>query len=218
MFRDRSNRFLECFNNYFRSVSILFLYFYSKCSNMAFTYRRIITYFFRGLLFVVPIALTIYVIYLIIQFLDGILPIPIPGLGILIMLAFITFIGFLASIFITKPLFDIFEKWVFKIPLINILYTSIKDLMSAFVGDKKKFNIPVIVKLSEGMSRLGFITQDDLTILEEENLVAIYFPHSYNFSGNLYLVPKDNVRILKNVKSADIMKMIVSRGFSPLHD
>jgi uncharacterized membrane protein len=68
------------------------------------------------------------------------------------------------------------------------------------------------------MSRLGFITQDDLTILEEENLVAIYFPHSYNFSGNLYLVPKDNVRILKNVKSADIMKMIVSGGVSPLHD
>jgi len=185
---------------------------------MAFTYRRIITYFFRGLLFVVPIALTIYVIYLIIQFLDGILPIPIPGLGILIMLAFITFIGFLASIFITKPLFDIFEKWVFKLPLINILYTSIKDLMSAFVGDKKKFNTPVIVKLSEGMSRLGFITQDDLSIIEEENLVAIYFPHSYNFSGNLYLVPRDNVRILNNVKSADIMKLIVSGGVSPLHD
>jgi uncharacterized membrane protein len=185
---------------------------------MAFTYKRIITYFFRGLLFVVPIALTIYVIYLIIQFLDGILPIPIPGLGILIMLGFITFIGFLASIFITKPLFEIFERWVIKIPLINILYTSIKDLMSAFVGDKKKFNTPVIVKLSEGMSRLGFITQDNLTILEEEDLVAIYFPHSYNFSGNLYLVPRGNVRILKNVKSADIMKLIVSGGVSPLHD
>lgn len=185
---------------------------------MAFTYKRIITYFFRGLLFVVPIALTIYVIYLIIQFLDGILPIPIPGLGILIMLGFITFIGFLASIFITKPLFEIFERWVIKIPLINILYTSIKDLMSAFVGDKKKFNTPVIVKLSEGISRLGFITQDNLTILEEEDLVAIYFPHSYNFSGNLYLVPRENVRILKNVKSADIMKLIVSGGVSPLHD
>jgi uncharacterized membrane protein len=183
---------------------------------MAFTYRRILTYFFRGLLFVVPIGLTIYVITLIIQFLDGILPIPIPGLGILIMLAFITFVGFLASIFITKPLFEVFERWVFKIPLINILYTSIKDLMSAFVGDKKKFNIPVIVKLSENMSRLGFITQDDLSLLEEENLVAVYFPHSYNFSGNLYLVPRENVRILKNVKSADVMKFIVSGGISHL--
>ena len=115
----------------------------------------------------------------------------------------------------TRPLFDIFEKWVFKIPLINILYTSIKDLMSAF-GDKKKFNVPVIVKLSEGMSRLGFITQHDLSILEEENLVAIYFPHSYNFSGNLYLVPQENVRVLKNVKSADVMKFIVSGGVSIL--
>ncbi|WP_304516454.1 DUF502 domain-containing protein [Cecembia rubra] len=183
---------------------------------MVFTYRRILTYFFRGLLFVVPIALTIYVIVLIIQFLDGILPIPIPGLGILIMLGFVTFIGFLASIFITKPLFEIFERWVFKIPLINILYTSIKDLMSAFVGDKKKFNTPVIVKMSENISRLGFITQEDLGVIEEENLVAIYFPHSYNFSGNLYLVPKENVRILNNIRSADVMKFIVSGGVSHL--
>ncbi|GAB2623695.1 DUF502 domain-containing protein [Belliella aquatica] len=183
---------------------------------MSFTYKRFITYFFRGILFVIPLALTIYIIILTINFLDGIIPIPVPGLGILIMLGFITFVGYLAGLFITKPLFEIFEKWIFKIPLINIVYTSIKDLMSAFVGDKKKFNIPVIVKLSEGMSRLGFITQDDLSILEEENLVAIYFPHSYNFSGNLYLVPRHNVRILNNVKSSDIMKFIVSGGVSNL--
>ncbi len=183
---------------------------------MSFTFRRFIKYFFRGLLFVVPIALTIYVVILIINFLDGIIPIPIPGLGILIMIGFIMFVGYLAGLFVTQPLFDEFEKWVIKIPLINILYTSIKDLMSAFVGDKKKFNIPVIVKLSEGMSRLGFVTLDDLGILEEEDLVAIYFPHSYNFSGNLYLVPRINVRILNNVKSSDVMKFIVSGGVSQL--
>ncbi|MCH7398646.1 DUF502 domain-containing protein [Belliella sp. DSM 107340] len=183
---------------------------------MAFTYKRFIKYFLRGLLFVVPLGLTIYVIILTINFLDGIIPIPVPGLGILVMLGFITFVGYLASLFITKPLFDLFEKWIFKIPLINIVYTSIKDLMSAFVGDKKKFNTPVIVKLSEGMSRLGFITQDNLASLEEESLVAIYFPHSYNFSGNLYLVPRDNVRILTNVKSSDVMKFIVSGGVSNL--
>ncbi len=183
---------------------------------MSFTYRRFIKYFLRGLLFVVPLALTIYVIVLIINFLDGLIPIPVPGLGILIMIGFIMFVGYLAGLFVTKPLFDEFEKWVIKIPLVNILYTSVKDLMSAFVGDKKKFNIPVIVKLSEGMSRLGFVTQDDLGILEESNLVAIYFPHSYNFSGNLYLVPRNNVRILNNVKSSDVMKFIVSGGVSQL--
>jgi uncharacterized membrane protein len=183
---------------------------------MAFTYKRILTYFFRGLLFVVPIALTVYVVVLIIQFLDGLIPIPIPGLGILAMIAFITFVGYLASMFLTRPLFDVFDKWVVKVPFINILYTSIKDLMSAFVGDKKKFNIPVLVRLSEGMSRLGFITQDNLVHIGEEALVAIYFPHSYNFSGNLYLVPKSNVRVLHDVKSADVMKFIVSGGVSPL--
>jgi uncharacterized membrane protein len=183
---------------------------------MDFAYKRILRYFFRGLLFVVPIALTIYVIILFIQFLDNIIPIPVPGLGILIMLAFITFVGYLAGMFITRPLFEEFERWVFKIPLVNILYTSIKDLMSAFVGDKKKFNIPVIVKLSENMYRLGFMTQDDLRVLEEEDLAAIYFPHSYNFSGNLYLVPRKHVRVLKNIKNADVMKFIVSGGVSHL--
>ena len=183
---------------------------------MAFTYKRILTYFFRGLLFVVPIALTAYVVVLTIQFLDGLIPIPIPGLGIVAMIAFITFVGYLASMFLTRPLFDVFDKWVIKVPFINILYTSIKDLMSAFVGDKKKFNIPVLVRLSEGMSRLGFITQDNLVQIGEEELVAIYFPHSYNFSGNLYLVPKSNVRILHDVKSTDVMKFIVSGGVSPL--
>lgn len=183
---------------------------------MSFTYKRFIKYFFRGILFVIPLALTVYIIILTINFLDGIIPISIPGLGILIMIASITFVGYLAGLFITKPLFDLFEKWIFKIPLINIVYTSIKDLMSAFVGDKKKFNIPVIVKLSENISRLGFITQDNLSALEEKDLVAIYFPHSYNFSGNLYLVPRQNVRILHNVKSSDIMKFIVSGGVSNL--
>ncbi|TVP52591.1 MAG: DUF502 domain-containing protein [Mongoliibacter sp.] len=183
---------------------------------MSFTSKRFITYFLRGLLFVVPIALTVYVIILILRFLDGIIPIPVPGLGILVMFSFITFMGFLASIFVTRPLFDLFERWMFKLPLVNILYTSIRDLMSAFVGDKKKFNTPVIVKLSNNMFRLGFITQDNLSILGEQGLVAIYFPHSYNFSGNLYLVPKENVRVLEDVKSADVMKFIVSGGVSKI--
>jgi uncharacterized membrane protein len=183
---------------------------------MSFTYKRILTYFLRGLLFVVPLTITAYVVWLIIEFLDGLIPIPIPGLGILVMIAIITFVGYLASMFLTKPIFEILESWVIKVPLINILYSSIKDLMSAFVGDKKKFNIPVLVKLSEGMSRLGFVTQENLLQIGEESLVAIYFPHSYNFSGNLYLVPKANVRILEDVKSADVMKFIVSGGVSPL--
>jgi uncharacterized membrane protein len=117
---------------------------------------------------------------------------------------------------ITQPLFDMVEEWLMTIPLVSIIYSSIKDLMSAFVGDKKKFNTPIIVKLSESIYRLGFMTQDDLTVLEEAGLVAVYFPHSYNFSGNSYLVPRENVRVLKNVHSSEVMKFIVSGGVSEL--
>ena len=182
----------------------------------SFTSKRVFGYFLRGLLFVVPFFLTLYIIVIAVQFLDNIIPVNVPGLGIIVMFLLVTLVGYLTSIFITKSIFEELEKLVFKIPLVNILYTSIKDLMSAFVGDKKKFNTPIIVKLSEGMSRLGFMTQDDLKVLGEEDLVAVYFPHSYNFSGNLYMVPKSNVRILENVNSTEIMKFIVSGGVSEL--
>lgn len=181
-----------------------------------FTSKRIFGYFLRGLLFVVPFAVTGYIIFLAVQFLDNIIPINIPGLGILFMLLIVTAVGYMTSIFLTRSIFEELEKIVFKIPLVNILYTSIKDLMSAFVGDKKKFNTPIVVKLSDNMSRLGFMTQDDLSPIGEAEMVSVYFPHSYNFSGNLYLVPKENVRVLKNVNSTEIMKFIVSGGVSQL--
>ncbi|MEX0884088.1 MAG: DUF502 domain-containing protein [Cyclobacteriaceae bacterium] len=183
----------------------------------SFNSKRILGYFLRGLLFVVPFFLTAYIIILAVQFLDNIIPVNVPGLGIIVMFFFVTLVGYLTSIFITKSLFETLEKIVFKIPLVNILYTSIKDLMSAFVGDKKKFNTPIVVKLSDNMSRLGFMTQDDLGVLGDDELVAVYFPHSYNFSGNLYLVPKSQVRKLENVNSTEIMKFIVSGGVSQLN-
>lgn len=183
---------------------------------MSFTSKRILNYFLKGLLFVAPLALTIYIIFQIIKFLDSLLPIPVPGLGILIVFAMITLIGYLANIFITRPIFVLLERGLFKIPLVNIIYTSIKDLMSAFVGDKKKFNTPAIIQLTDTISRLGFITQDDLSVIGEEDLVAIYLPHSYNFSGNCFLVPRKNVRVLENANSADVMKFIVSGGVSEL--
>lgn len=183
---------------------------------MSFTYRRVISYFFRGLLFLTPLAITIYVIYQIFLFLDNLIPVPIPGIGILMVLGLITFVGYLASLFFTKPLFDWFERAVFKIPLVNLLYTSIKDLMGAFVGEKKKFSSPVRVQVSESVFRLGFITQEDLTILSEPDLVAVYFPHSYNVSGNVFLVKREKITPLKGVKSSDVMKFMVSGGVSPL--
>ncbi len=179
--------------------------------------NKFATYFFRGLLFVVPIALTLYIIILAISWLDNLIPLKIPGLGLLTILAFIIIVGYLASNLLAAPLFGLMEDILIRVPFVNIIYTSLKDLISAFVGDKKKFNQPVLVTLNPGytIQKPGFITQEDLSQLGLDGQVAVYLPHSYNFSGNLYIVPAQYVTPL-DAPGAEIMKFIVSGGVSGL--
>lgn len=179
--------------------------------------NKFITYFFRGLLFVVPVALTVYIIMVCIRWLDSLIPFPVPGLGMLTIVASITLIGYLATTLLAGPVFNLLEEVLIKVPLVNIIYTSLKDLISAFVGDKKKFDRPVMVSLNADLTiqKPGFITQSDLSQLGLIDKVAVYLPHSYNFSGNLFIVPADCVTPI-NASSADIMKFIVSGGVSGL--
>lgn len=178
---------------------------------------KIFRYFFRGLLFLVPLALTVYILIQSIQWLDGLIPVKVPGLGLLIILATVTFFGYLGSTLLVKPFFDILEKLIIKLPLANIIYTSLKDLMVAFVGDKRKFSQAVLVVMNEdfGIHKLGFITQEDLSHLGMPGKVAVYLPHSYNFSGNLFVVPRKNI-IPIDAPGADVMKFIVSGGVAGL--
>lgn len=179
--------------------------------------RRILNYFLRGLLILVPLALTIYIIVVSLQWIDGLIPIQVPGLGLIIVLATIVLFGYLASSFIAKPIFEMMEEVLLSLPLIGLIYSSIKDLLAAFVGDKKKFNQPVLVEMDpqHKVCKMGFITQRNLSGVGLEDLVAVYLPHSYNFSGNLYLVPRQRVRLL-HMPAADVMKFIVSGGVSGL--
>ncbi|MFW5707467.1 MAG: DUF502 domain-containing protein [Bacteroidota bacterium] len=176
--------------------------------------RRITNYFFQGLLLVAPISITVFVIYKLLEFLDSLLPTTIPGLGLLIIIGSITFIGFAGGAVIRKPIGFIFKRVIERIPLVKILYTSISDLLSAFVGQKKKFTEPVMVIMSResNIRKLGFITQKDLKSIGIGNdFVAVYLPHSYNFSGNMFIVPAQNV-VPVVANSAEFMKFIVSGG------
>ncbi|MDH3709469.1 MAG: DUF502 domain-containing protein [Cyclobacteriaceae bacterium] len=174
-------------------------------------------YFLRGLLLVVPLALTLYIIVISIRWLDGLIPFTIPGLGLLIILGSITIFGYLGSTFLAQPIIKFFENVMMRLPLVRIIYTSLRDLVSAFVGDHKKFDQPVIVSLlSDGaMKRVGFVTQENVDFLGSPGYVGVYFPHSYNVSGNLILVPKDQV-IPLNFSSTEIMKFVVSGGVSDI--
>lgn len=166
----------------------------------------------------VPVALTLYILVVSIQWLDGLIPVKVPGLGLLIILSGITLFGYLGSTLLVKPFFDVLEELLIKVPFVNLIYTSIKDLMGAFVGDKKKFNQAVIITMDNdpGVQKLGFITQEDLSNIGLPDKVAVYCPHSYNFSGNLFIVLRSNVKLVNNISSADFMKFVVSGGVSGL--
>lgn len=180
-----------------------------------FTSKRILYYFLRGLLILVPIAITVYIIVVTLAWIDSLVPVNFPGLGLIIVTSFIVFIGYLASTFMAKPVFELMEELIMEVPVISMIYSSIKDLLAAFVGDKKKFNQPILVEMEpgSGLYKMGFLTQEDMNIVGLPDNVSVYLPHSYNFSGNFYIVPKERVTLL-NLPSADVMKFVVSGGVS----
>lgn len=188
--------------------------------------NKLIRYFLQGLLLISPVAITIYAIVVTLEFIDGLLiqhltdiiGFKIPGLGLIIIVTFITLIGIIGSSILITPILKSVDKLISRAPLIKIIYTSIKDFMSAFVGKEKKFTEPVLVKVNvnSDLEMLGFITQHDLTSLGINlDKVAVYIPYSYTFSGNLYIVPAANVKPLK-VNSTEIMKFIVSAGVTSI--
>lgn len=180
--------------------------------------RFILFYFFQGVLFVVPAAATLYVIFNLFVFLDELLPVDYPGLGLITLMASLTVLGIFANTIIAKPL-KIWGQGILKrAPFIKTIYSAFADLMTAFVGKKKSFNKPVLVKMSANfdVEKPGFITANDLEKIGiDGEKVAVYLPHSYAFSGNLFIVPAKNVTPLQ-VSSADLMKFIVSGGVAKI--
>ena len=182
--------------------------------------KLIVRYFIQGLLFWTPIFITVYIIFFVFNVFDHIIPALFnveltPGVGLVIVLAFLTTTGAITSLFLVKPAFSFMENYIYKVPLINIIYSSSKDVARAIVGEKKRFDHPVMVKTGNdaGTFRIGFITRDEFNVKGMEELVSVYFPHSYNISGNIVFVKKEKVLTL-NITGAEAMKFIVSAGMT----
>jgi len=177
--------------------------------------KKISQYFLQGLLLLVPGVLTVYVIYLVFSKIDGIFPFDFPGLGFLFTIGLIIAVGFVTSNLLASRMITLVENVFLRLPLVAMIYTSIKDLILAFVGDKKRFNRPVQVAIDgdNHIRVLGFITREDLAVLGMMNSVAVYLPQSYNFAGNLIIVDRSRVTPLA-ADPGEVMKLIVSGGVS----
>lgn len=187
--------------------------------------KKIFNYFLQGLIYIAPIGITVYIIYLVFKFTDDLLDdslikflkVDIPGVGIIAIVIILILVGIIGQSIIARPIKLLFNKLLDKAPLLKVIYSAFKDLLSAFVGKEKKFNKPVLVLVNPvtNLEKLGFLTQEDLGILSEKEKVAVYFPHSYNFSGELFIVPSNQVKPL-DINPAAVMKFIVSGGISDI--
>lgn len=184
--------------------------------------KKLVNYFLQGLLYIAPLGITAYIIYAIFNFTDNILQeliityfdVKVPGLGVLSLVIILIIVGFLGRTFIADPIKAVFTQLIERVPLLKFVYKAFNDLFSAFVGKEKKFSKPVLVKvnLNSDLEKLGFITEENLELLNLNDKVAVYFPHSYNFSGELFFVPKENITPVENINSTEVMKFIVSAG------
>lgn len=194
--------------------------------------RKLISYVLNGLIISLPVFGTGYIVVKIFVWLDGLLPsifVSDPstleklghrGIGIIMLISLLFLMGWLGSLFINDRMKGLFESMIERIPGVNNLYSSISDLLNAFVGNKKKFNRPVLVKVSNDMDleMIGFVTDEDLKELGQiDGKVAVYFPMSYSFSGHLMIVPKANVKVIER-NAVEVMKYTVSGGVVEFDD
>jgi uncharacterized membrane protein len=199
--------------------------------------RKLFNYFLQGLIILAPIIITIWAATSFFNWIDSILPNFIhslfpsfgldrfgnpkrfPGLGFFIVILLVLFVGYISSSFIVSRLVDLFDRLLEKTPGIKLIYTTLKDFFEAFAGNKRKFEKSVLVCIdAPDIWRIGFITQEDLHEFGLQEYVAVYVPQSYAFSGNLYLVTKEKVRILTDTTSADAMKFAISGGVAEIEE
>ena len=171
---------------------------------------RIKTIFLRGLLTILPIAVTIYILYagvLIFEnFLGGFIKyiMPehtyIPGLGFALTIALIFLFGLLLNNFILQAVMKKVEHKLKAIPLIKAVYSPLRDLMNLFSGGKQGLQGVVLVEWSPtGPSSVGLVTRDkfdDIPQLAENDLIAVFIPFSYGVGGYTMLFKRSQVKPL----------------------
>lgn len=194
--------------------------------------------FFQGVVVLAPIGVTVWVVVSLFNWVDNFLPnllnflfpvqfaivngqIPkVTGFGFLVAIALVLIVGWLSSLFFVERLVSVFDKLLEKTPGIKIIYSSVKDFLEAFAGNKKKFDQPVLVNVDAmDVWRIGFITQNDTAHFGLADFVTVYVPHSYAISGITYIVPPTRIKKLpKGLGAAEAMKYVVSGGVTTMDE
>ena len=200
----------------------------------SFHWKKLLQYFFQGLIIIAPLGITLYAVWWLFTTVDNILPniihslFPqllgtdgegelkrIPGLGFIVAILIVLIVGRVSSSFVMSRLVDLLDSLLERTPGIKFIYKSVKDFLEAFTGNKRKFDKPVLANVDgPGIWRLGFITQESAADFQMAAYCVVYIPLSYALTGVTYFVPKEKIKILEHISSAEAMKFAVSGGVS----
>jgi uncharacterized membrane protein len=196
-----------------------------------FSYSKLLQYFLQGLLILAPVSISIYTLYFVVSSIDGLIPIfsytdemgrvrvQNYGLGFVLIIAAIILLGYFSSFFITGRIVSFMDKFFQKTPGLKHIYSTTRDFFEAFAGDKKKFTLNVLANVDDNdVWRVGFITKENMADFGLQDYVAVYIPMAYSVAGNVYVIPKERVKPITNISSAQTMKFAVSGGVTQIEE
>ena len=196
-----------------------------------FDYKKLFQYFLQGLIILGPVTITLYFIYWAVSSIDSIIPIFTYidaqgivhvrnyGIGFILIIAILITIGYFSSFFITSRFLSFFDKMLQKTPGIKHIYGTTRDFFEAFAGDNKKFTKHVLANVDDNdVWRFGFITRDDMHDFDLEEYVTVYVPMAYSVAGNVYVIPRNRVKLIENISAAQTMKFAVSGGVTHIDE
>ena len=198
----------------------------------SFNYKRLLQYFLQCLLVLAPIVVTGYALFWIVTSIDELIPIFTFtddegkvivrnfGLGFVLIIGAICFVGYMSTFFIQSRIFNLFDHWLEKVPGIKFIYTTVKDFFEAFAGEKKKFNRPVLANIDDNdVWRVGFLTREDTEDFGLKDYVAVYVPMSYSIAGNVYLIPANRIKSLEgHLTGTEAMKFAIRGGVTKMDE
>jgi uncharacterized membrane protein len=188
--------------------------------------QRIGAYFLRGLITLLPLLVTIWLLWLMFDLLDGILGRIIslalgrqfPGLGLLLMVVIIFLTGYFATYIFTAKIFKFGEQILYRVPIVKSIYASVKQVNDVLFVQKSadEYRRACILEWPrKGVWSVGFITSDAAAEIEakaKEKMINVFVANTPTpATGFLVIVPAREV-ILLDMKIEDAFKYLVSAG------
>ncbi len=189
--------------------------------------QKLRNYFFAGLLVVVPFGVTIWIVIGIFNFFDSWFPnlaqkyeilYPIEhGMGFLLTVALISFIGLITQMYIGRKLLNLVEFILIKIPFISTIYNGLKQVSESIMGKRNRIfeSVALIEYPRQGLYSLAFVTGEDKNLFETaigKPLAYVFVPTTPNPTSGFYLIVPQEDLIVTDLTVEEAMKMIISSG------